>query len=57
MKKIATEKAQAGLQETLRMILDWNIFNLESLQLLDPVRTELPERLPLTFDDVETFRR
>lgn len=55
MKKIATEKAQAGLQEMLRSILDWDIFNLDTLHL--PDLETLPERLPLTFDDTETFRK
>lgn len=55
-KKVASEKAQAGLQEMLRRILDWDIFNLDSLQLIESFDNHLPEKLPLIFDDVESFR-
>lgn len=55
MKKIATEKAQLGVQEMLREILDWDMFNLKSLEL--PQLSSLPERLPISFESTDDFKR
>lgn len=54
-KNAAIARAALGVQMMLQQILEWDFTNLDKFEL--PELQHLPERLPLTFDDADSFRQ
>ncbi|XP_053991776.1 uncharacterized protein LOC128883443 [Hylaeus volcanicus] len=51
----AVEKASFYVQKVLNTILEWDVFSLASVQIIQS--THKTERLPISFDNVEDFQR
>lgn len=54
-KSVAVGKAFGGLQILLQQILAWDFLHLDKYEL--PELLHLPEKLPLSFDDEDSFRK